>query len=100
MRDIAERVLMHMEAGVGGDVDLPLGDVLAVMAARRHPQDLNDAGRGRLVAVAGGMRNSQAHGTEFPVKAGKRAASAIATSPKGRGRRAAPGEGLRSIDRP
>ena len=62
MRDIAERVLMHVEAGVGGDVDLPFGDILPVMAAGRHPQDLDHAGGRRLVAIAGGMGNSQAHG--------------------------------------
>ena len=61
MRDIAERILMHVEPRVGGDVDLPFGDILAVMAARRHAQDLNDAGGRRLVAIAGGMGNSQAH---------------------------------------
>ena len=62
MRDVAERVLMHVEAGVGGDVDLPFGDILPVMAAGRHAQDLDHArGRG-LVAIAGGMGNSQAHG--------------------------------------
>src|SRR6516165_809456 len=31
------------------------------MAARRHPQDLDDAGRCRLVAVGGGMGDAQAH---------------------------------------
>ena len=65
MGDIAERVLMHVEPRIGGDVDLPFGDILPVMAARRHPQDLNHAGGRRLVAIAGGMGNSQAH--ELPV---------------------------------
>ena len=62
MGDIAEGVLMHIEAGIGGDVDLPFGDILPVMAAGRHPQDLDDAGGRRFVTVAGGMGNSQAHG--------------------------------------
>ena len=62
MRDVAERVLMHVEPGVGGDVDLPFGDILPVMAAGRHAQDLDHAGGRGLVAIAGGMGNSQAHG--------------------------------------
>ena len=62
MGDVAERVLMHVEPRIGGDVDLPVGDVLPVMAARRHPQDLDHAGGRRLVAIGGGMGNSQAHG--------------------------------------
>ena len=60
--DVAEGVLVHVEAGVGGDVDLPFRDILAVIAAGRHAQDLDDAGGRRLVAIAGGMGNSQAHG--------------------------------------
>jgi hypothetical protein len=36
------------------------------MAAGRHPQDLDDAGRRRLVAVGRGMGNSQAHEVAFP----------------------------------
>ena len=62
MRDIAERILMHVEPGIGGDVDMPFGDILPVMAARRHPQDLDHARGLGLVAIAGGMGNSQAHG--------------------------------------
>jgi len=62
MRDVAERILMHVEAGIGGDVDLPLGDILPVMAAGRHAQDLDHARGRRLIAIAGGMGNSQAHG--------------------------------------
>src|SRR5713101_527631 len=61
MRDIAERILMHVQPRIGGDIDLPFGDVLPVMTARRHPQDLNYASGRRLVAIAGGMGNSQAH---------------------------------------
>ena len=66
MRDVAEGILMHLQPGIGRDVDLPFGDVLPVMAAGRHPQDLNDAGGRRLVAVAGRMGNSQAHELEGP----------------------------------
>ena len=62
MGDVAEGVLVHIEPGIGGNVDLPFGDILPVMAARRHPQDLNDAGGRRFVAIARGMGNSQAHG--------------------------------------
>ena len=61
MRDIAECILMHIEPRIGGDVDLPFRDVLSVMAAGCHSQDLNDAGGRRFVTVAGGMGNSQAH---------------------------------------
>ena len=28
MGDVAERILVHVEPGVGGDVDLPFGDIL------------------------------------------------------------------------
>ena len=62
MGDVAEGVLMRVEPGVGGDVDLPFRDILPVMAAGRHAQDLDHAGGRRLVAIAGGMGNSQAHG--------------------------------------
>ena len=61
MGDVAERILMHVETGIGGDVDLPLGNVLAVVTARRHPQNLDHAGSRRLVAIGGGMSNSQTH---------------------------------------
>ena len=47
MGDVAERVLVGVEPGVGRDVDLPLRDILPVMAAGRHAQDLDHA-------VAGG----------------------------------------------
>ena len=62
MGDVAERVLVGVEPGIGGDVDMPFGDVLPVMAAGRHAQNLDHAGGRRLVAIAGGMGNSQAHG--------------------------------------
>ena len=70
MGDVAERILMGVEPGIGGDVDMPFGDVLAVMAARRHAQNLDHAGGGRLVAIAGGMGDAQAH--EVPERAGVR----------------------------
>ena len=60
--DVAKSVLVDVEAGIRGDVDLPFGDVLPVMAAGRHPQDLDHAGRWRIVAVAGGMGDLQTHG--------------------------------------
>ncbi len=60
--DVAERVLMHVQLGIGGDVDLPFRDVLPVMAARRHAQDLDHAGGRRLVAIGRGVLDSQAHG--------------------------------------
>src|SRR4029078_10873000 len=62
MRDVAECVLKRVEPGVCGDVDMPFGDILPVMAAGRQPQDLDHTRGRRLVAVAGGMGNSQAHG--------------------------------------
>ena len=55
MRDIAERILMDIEPRVGRDIDLPFGDVLPAMAARRHPQDLDDTGSGRFVAIGSGV---------------------------------------------
>jgi hypothetical protein len=71
MGDVAKGVLVHVEAGVGGDVDLPFGDILPVMAAGRHPQDLDHGCGRRLVAIAGGMGDSQAHGvTEVSVMPG------------------------------
>ena len=63
MGDVAERVLMGIEPGVGRDIDLPIGDILAVMAARRHPQNLDHARSRRLVAIGGGMGYPQAHGS-------------------------------------
>ena len=65
MGDVAEGVLMHIEPRIGRHVDLPVGDVLAVVAARRHAQDLDHPGGRRLVAIGSGMGNSQAHG--FPI---------------------------------
>ena len=62
MGDVAEGVFAHLETGVGGDVDLPFRDILAVMAAGRHPQDLDHAGCGRLIAIGGGVGYPQAHG--------------------------------------
>ena len=62
VRDIAERILVHIEPGIGRDVDLPFGDVLPVMAARRHAQNLDHTGSPGFIAIAGGMGNSQAHG--------------------------------------
>jgi len=44
MGDIAEGVLMHVEARVGGKRRSAIRDVLPVMAAGRHPQDLDDTG--------------------------------------------------------
>jgi hypothetical protein len=53
MDGVAEGVLAHVEAGVGGNVDLPVSDILPVMAAGRHPQNLGDAGGRRFVAIGG-----------------------------------------------
>src|SRR6185437_3864919 len=61
MGDVAEGVLMHVEPRVGGDVDLPIDDILAVMAPRRHPQDLDHAGGRRRVAIGRGVGDAQAH---------------------------------------
>ena len=46
--EIAECILMRMEPRVGGDVDLPFGYVLAVVAAGRQPQTMR--GRNQLEA--------------------------------------------------
>src|SRR3982750_2848173 len=62
MGNVSERVLVRVEPGIGRDVDLPFGDILPVMAAGRHAQDLDHAGGGGLVAIGGGVGYSQAHG--------------------------------------
>ncbi len=61
MSDVAVGVLMHLHPRVGGDEDLPVGDILPVIAARRHADDLDHAGGGRLVAIGGRMGDTQAH---------------------------------------
>ena len=61
MGDVAESVLVLIEPAIRGDVDAPARHVLAVMVAGGQPQHLDHAGRGRLVAVAGQMRNADTH---------------------------------------
>src|SRR6516164_4921786 len=70
MGDVAEGVLMDVETGISRDVDLPFRDILAVMAARRHPQDLDHARCWRIVAIGGGVKDFQAHGGRSNLRAG------------------------------
>ena len=46
----------------GDDVDAPALDILAVVVARRQPQHLDHAGRGRIVAVDRAVGDAKAHG--------------------------------------
>jgi hypothetical protein len=62
MGDVAERVLVHVEAAVLRDVDAPMNDVLAVVVARREAQGLDHAVDRRVVVVAGLVRDADAHG--------------------------------------
>jgi hypothetical protein len=62
MGDVAERVLVHVEAAVLRDVDAPMHDVLAVVIARRQAQRLDHAVDRRVVVVAGLVRDANAHG--------------------------------------
>src|SRR5579883_2509422 len=70
MGEIAEGIFVDVEAGIRGDIDLPFRDILAVMAARRHPQDLDDATGRWVVAVGGGVEDFQAHGGRSGLRAG------------------------------
>src|SRR6202035_697514 len=91
MGDIAERVLMYLQPRIRGDIDLPFGDILPIMAAGRHPQDLDDSGRRRFVAIGGGMGDAQAH--EVPGGARVRESSL-----RGAKRRSNPSGGKVSMD--
>ncbi len=60
--DVAEGILVLLEPAIRGDVDPPARHVLAVVIARGQAQHLDHADRGLLVAVAGEVRDTQAHG--------------------------------------
>ena len=60
--DVAERVLVLVEAAVFADIDAPAHHIVAVMIARGEAQRLDHAVGRRVVAVAGLMRNADAHG--------------------------------------
>src|SRR5579872_2710786 len=77
MRHVAERVFTHVKTAIGGNVDLPFGDILPVMTAGRHSQNLDETGCRRFVAIGGGVGNSQAHDEEFRVVAQCRAAAEV-----------------------
>ena len=62
VRDVAERILVHVEAAVLRHVDAPVHDVLAVVIARREAQRLDHAAGRRVVLVAGLVRNADTHG--------------------------------------
>src|SRR5207248_1705641 len=59
--DVAESVLVNVEAAILGHVDAPVNDVMAVMIARREAQRLDHAAGRRVVTVAGLMRNPDTH---------------------------------------
>ena len=61
MGDVAEGVLVLVEPAIRGHVDAPARDVLTIVVARGQPQHLNHAAGGRLVAIAGEMRDANAH---------------------------------------
>src|SRR5579872_2950594 len=77
MRHVAERVFTHVKTAIGGNVDLPFGDILPVMTAGRHSQNLDETGCRRFVTIGGGVGNSQAHDEEFRVVAQCRAAAEV-----------------------
>ena len=58
---VAERVGRGLEAAVAVDVDPPVDDELAVMAARREPENLDRAARRRCVAIGGLVEDPEAH---------------------------------------
>ena len=59
--DIAEGAFLLMQLAILRYLDTPIDHVLAVMIARGQAQNLRDAFRRRLVAVAGGVGNANAH---------------------------------------
>jgi hypothetical protein len=61
MGQIAEGVLVLVETAIGRQVYSPPRHVLTVMIARRQAQDLDHAGRRRLVAIGRAMRDVDAH---------------------------------------
>ena len=62
MGDVAERVFMADQLGVGGDVDAPVDHILALMVARRDPQHLDRARGRRVVPADDAVGDVQAHG--------------------------------------
>src|SRR6185503_10543590 len=59
--NIAERVLVGIEAAILRHVDAPMHDILAVMIARGEAQGLDHAADRRVVVVAGLVRDANAH---------------------------------------
>src|SRR5579883_198814 len=62
MGNVAEGVLVLVEPAVGGSLDPPVGDILAVMIARREAQHLDHPGGGRRVVVGCLVRDRKSHG--------------------------------------
>src|SRR5580698_4832224 len=61
--DVAKRIFMGGEPHVGGYVDAPVNDVLALVITGCQPQYLNDAAGGRVIAVDRFVSDAQAHET-------------------------------------
>src|ERR1044072_3351567 len=61
VRDIAERVFMHIQAAVFCHLDAPVDDVLAIVVAGGEAKRLDDAADRRVVAIAGLVGNADAH---------------------------------------
>ena len=62
MGEVAERVFVADEFGVGGNIDTPVDHILALMVARREPQHLDRACGRRVVAADDAVSDAQAHG--------------------------------------
>jgi hypothetical protein len=59
--DVAERILLRGKPCIGRNVDAPAHHVLAFMVARGEPQQLDSAGRRRVVAGDRRMGDADAH---------------------------------------
>ena len=61
MGDIAECIITGSQSHVGRDVDAPVGDVLAIVIARRQPEHLNYTCSGWIVTIDQTVGDAQAH---------------------------------------
>ena len=59
--DIAERVFVAGEPRIGGHIDAPAHDILALVVTRRQPQHLDHAGGWRIVAIDVAMGDAKTH---------------------------------------
>jgi hypothetical protein len=53
-----------VEPAIGGHVDVPIDDVLAVMIARGQAQHLDHTGGRRVILISGSMDDTDTH--EWP----------------------------------